>query len=176
MKRVLPPLTIFLGSFLIFGMQPMLGRSLLPSFGGTAAVWTVCLASFQLLLLAGYFYAHKISHSGSKAHAGKGEASKLHIALLGVAVLWAFAFAYFRPVLKAYIGHTGNPALEVLFCVLAFVGLPYILLSANSTLIQAWLAREGSLEQLCFAVYRKRGELAEKNRGGGGKKRMEKGG
>lgn len=63
LKYNLPSLTIFLGSFLIFGVQPMLGRTLLPAFGGTAAVWTTCLATYQVLLLAGYWYAHFVSGS-----------------------------------------------------------------------------------------------------------------
>ena len=53
--RLISILTIFIGSFLVFGVQPMVGNTLLPFFGGTAAVWTVCLAAFQTLLLAGYF-------------------------------------------------------------------------------------------------------------------------
>jgi hypothetical protein len=165
----LPSLTIFLGSFLIFGVQPMLGRTLLPAFGGTAAVWVVCLAAFQILLLVGYWYAHCVGKAKSeklkvknnkreeKEHPTSnierstsnaqrltfnketGRQKTMHIALLGLAVVWVVGFAYGRPWLMAHIGNGAFPALEVLLCVLAFVGLPYVLLSANSTLIQAWL-------------------------------------
>jgi len=138
-KKYLPALTIFLGSFLIFGVQPMLGRTLLPAFGGTAAVWMVCLAAFQMLLLAGYFYAHKVSVEEGKSFKLK---AKMHILLLGLAVVWVVGVAAARPWLMAHIGGGAYPALEVLLCVLAFVGLPYVLLSANSTLIQAWIAAE----------------------------------
>jgi hypothetical protein len=119
----------------------MLGRTLLPAFGGTAAVWVVCLATFQMLLLVGYFYAHKVCIEQAKSYTLKAIS---HIALLALAVVWVVGFALGRPWLMAHIGGCAYPALEVLLCVLAFVGLPYVLLSANSTLIQAWLAREGS--------------------------------
>jgi hypothetical protein len=138
-KNRLPSLTIFLGSFLIFGVQPMLGRTLLPAFGGTAAVWTTCLATYQVLLLAGYFYAHCVSKEQAKREKLK---ANIHILLLGLAVAWVAGFAYCRPWLMAHIGNGAYPALEVLLCVLAFAGLPYVLLSANSTLVQAWVAGE----------------------------------
>ena len=70
LKDRLPSLTIFMGSFLIFGVQPMLGRTLLPAFGGTAAVWTTCLATYQVLLLAGYWYAHCVSVEGRREEVG----------------------------------------------------------------------------------------------------------
>jgi hypothetical protein len=146
MNNKLPSLTIFLGSFLIFGVQPMLGRTLLPAFGGTAAVWTTCLTTYQVLLLAGYFYAHCVSvekcANARMRECGNGEGWKgVHIALLGLAVAWVAGFAYGRPWLTAHIGNSAYPALEVLLCVLAFAGVPYVLLSANSTLIQAWAAK-----------------------------------
>jgi len=140
-KNKLPALTIFLGSFLIFGVQPMLGRTLLPAFGGTAAVWVVCLASFQILLLAGYWYAHCVTGDQRSEVRGRNWGI-VHIALLALAVVWVVGFAMVRPWLLAHIGGGAYPALEVLLCVVAFVGLPYVLLSANSTLIQAWIARE----------------------------------
>ncbi len=128
-------LALFFGSFLLFGIQPMLGRALLPSFGGSAAVWTVCLAAYQVLLLFGYGYAHLLAGRSARTQ------RRLHIALLGVAVLWTLAFAALRLTLRSRLGDFPVPSLEVLGCVLVFAGLPYVLLSANSTLIQAWLAR-----------------------------------
>lgn len=134
MTAYLPAFTVFLGSFLLFGVQPMLGRTLLPSFGGTAAVWTVCLAAYQTLLLVGYFYAHVIAKQPRRTQ------TRLHTGLLALAIMWTTTFAYFRPEIKAQIGNSALPALEVLFCVLLFVGLPYVMLSAGSTLVQTWLA------------------------------------
>lgn len=130
---------MFFGSFLLFGIQPMLGRTLLPSFGGSAAVWTVCLAAYQVLLLVGYGYAHLLAKKTARTQ------RVAHLVLLGLSVAWTFAFAALRLLLKSHIGNAAAPSLEVLFCVTVFVGLPYVLLSANSTLIQAWLASVGPL-------------------------------
>ena len=116
----------------------MLGRTLLPSFGGSAAVWTVCLASFQTLLLVGYLYAHAMTRRPQRTQVA------VHGLFLVLSILWTVAFAWFRPTLKAHIGNSGAPSWEVLFCVLVFVGLPYVILSSGSTLVQAWLARTGS--------------------------------
>ena len=133
-KGFLPPCVVFLGSFLLFGVQPMLGRTLLPSFGGSAAVWTVCLAAYQTLLLAGYYYAHRVAKFPARTQ------RRLHLALLAIAAAWVAVFALVRPSLGAFIGNGPAPALEVLFCVLVFVGLPYALLASGSTLVQAWMA------------------------------------
>jgi hypothetical protein len=130
----LAALVIFLGSFLLFGIQPMLGRTLLPSFGGSAAVWTVCLAAYQLLLLAGYFYAHRMARTAPQTQ------RRMHAILLALGVLWALAFATLRRSACALLGGLPFPAVAVLAAVMVFAGLPYVLLSANSTLVQAWLA------------------------------------
>ena len=140
MKRWLPGITVFWGSFLLFGVQPMLGRTLLPSFGGTAAVWTTCLAAYQALLLAGYFYVHRMSVLPLACQRA------WHTGLLLLSVAWAGAFAGFRPALAGWVGKSGTPALEVLFCVLVVIGLPYVLLSANSSLIQSWMSKSAGRE------------------------------
>ncbi|MEO5712857.1 MAG: fused MFS/spermidine synthase [Luteolibacter sp.] len=133
-------LAVFFGSFLLFAVQPMLGRTLLPSFGGSAAVWTVCLASFQSLLLMGYLYAHVMTRRPQRTQV------VVHRLFLSLAILWTVVFAWFRPSLMPFIGNSGSPRWEVLFCVLFIVGLPYVILSSGSTLVQAWLARSGSRE------------------------------
>lgn len=142
MNAYLPGLTLFFGSFLLFGIQPMLGRTLLEPFGGTATVWVVCLAAYQVLLLAGYAYAHMLVGKPGRLQ------RRWHLGLLGAAAGWVYAFAALRPSFKNHLGSFPAPSLEVLFCVLVFVGLPYILLAANSTLIQAWLARSPVFESV----------------------------
>ncbi len=126
---------VFCGSCLLFLIQPLLGRTLLPVFGGSAAVWTVCLAAYQLLLLAGYAYAHGIARRRPSAQ------RTIHLALLCVASVWTVVFAALRPALRAVAGDTGQPALEVLLCVLVCAGIPYVALAAGSTLVQGWLAK-----------------------------------
>ena len=59
--------TIFLSSFLLFLVQPLIARLILPWFGGSAAVWTTCMLFFQVLLLAGYAYAHLLGKLASAA-------------------------------------------------------------------------------------------------------------
>ena len=135
---LMPAAAIFFGSFLLFMIQPMLGRTLLPAFGGSAAVWSVCLGAYQVLLLAGYAYAHLLV--GKQARTQRA----MHLTLLGASVIWAFAFAALRVPLKGYFGNSPAPSFEVLFCVLAFVGLPYVLLAAGSTCVQAWVAGAGA--------------------------------
>lgn len=124
MRKSLAKLTIFLGSFLVFGVQPMVGRTLLPVFGGTAAVWVVCLCAFQVLLLGGYFYAHVSRH-----HA-------LHVLLLFAAAALTAVIGFNRESVATCVS-TGLPALDALLCVVLLVGFAYVLLSANSSLVQA---------------------------------------
>ena len=59
--RLLLPLTIFLSAFLLFGVEPMIAKMILPWYGGSAEVWIVCLLFFQGALLAGYLYAHLLN-------------------------------------------------------------------------------------------------------------------
>lgn len=128
-------LPIFLGSALLFCIQPMLGRALLPLFGGTAAVWTTCLVAYQVLLLAGSVYADRMGRRG-----GRGRRIA-HVALLAVSCLWILAFAHFRPELALLVPDGGGASREVgtaLLCVLAAMGLPYVVLSAGSSLVQKW--------------------------------------
>jgi hypothetical protein len=137
-KKRLSVFTVFSGSFLLFLMQPLTGRTLLPLFGGGASVWIVCLAVYQTLLLVGYGYAHLISKQGA-LHTARFK--RLHLWLLILGAAWTGLIFLLRPLLKNYLGNSGEPALEVLFGVLVFVGLPYVLLSANSSLVQAWVSQ-----------------------------------
>ena len=134
----LPALTVFFGSFLLFLVQPLTGRTLLPVFGGSASVWMVCLAVYQTLLLVGYGYAHLLARANTddaRRH------TKRHLYLLAGSILWTLGMVGLRPLLKNYFGTSADPTLEVLFCVLLFVGLPYVLLSANSSLVQSWVSK-----------------------------------
>ena len=131
-------LTVFLGSFLLFAVQPMMGRMLLPSFGGSAAVWTVCLAAYQILLLVGYGYAHKL------ARWPLARQRCLHRRLLLLALSWMCGLLAERAWLLPRVGNSSVPLVEVLACVVLGVGLPYVLLAAGSSLLQAWLVQTGS--------------------------------
>ena len=131
-RRGLAWATIFLGSFLVFGVQPMVGNTLLPVFGGTAAVWTVCLCAFQMLLLGGYFYAHLTAG---------GRVLKAHVVLLLLSAAWVAVAGWNFKAVVGWTGEVSLPALGALAAVLLLVGVPYTLLSANASLVQALAAR-----------------------------------
>jgi spermidine synthase len=124
--------TIFLSSFLLFLVQPLIARLILPWFGGSAAVWTTCMLFFQALLLAGYAYAHFLTRLSSK----RAEAV-IHTVLL-VAAMATLPIApgeEWKPL------GTEEPITRILLLLGASVGLPYFLLASTSPLLQAWFAR-----------------------------------
>ena len=124
-------MTIFLGSALLFNVQPMAGRILLPRFGGSAAVWTACLVAFQLLLLGGYAYAALLSRLRLPLQAA------VHLLLLLAASAWpGFARLAITPA-----PDTLSPMIRVVLNVSLGVGPAYLLLASGSALLQAWLAR-----------------------------------
>jgi spermidine synthase len=124
--------TIFLSSFLLFLVQPLIARLILPWFGGSAAVWTTCMLFFQALLLAGYAYAHLLTKLSSKRlEAG------IHSALL----LLAIVTLPISPSEAWKPAGEDEPVSRILLLLGASVGLPYFLLAATSPLLQAWFAR-----------------------------------
>jgi hypothetical protein len=128
-------LTIFLSAFLLFQIEPIIAKIILPWLGGAAAVWSVCLVFFQGDLLLGYLYAHWLSQKFQVRTQGR-----IHTVLLAVSLLSL-------PVLpKDSWKPTGaeDPALRVLFLLTMTVGLPFFLLSATTPLLQAWYRRLGT--------------------------------
>jgi hypothetical protein len=134
-------LTIFLSAFLLFQVQLIVAKQLLPWFGGTPALWNTCLVFFQLLLLAGYAYAHLVIE-----RLRAWTLSRTHIALLliSVAVLMVLAIRWRSPIFPGDNLRPQNPAFptwDVLMLLLASVGLPFFLLSTTGPLVQAWFTR-----------------------------------
>jgi hypothetical protein len=123
---------IFLGAFLLFAVEPVAAKQLLPALGGSSAVWITCLVFFQIALLLGYWYAHWLS-----GRAPTKFAAVLHIALL----LCAAALLALIP--QPDLSHASEHPLIAIFAgLLKTIGLPFLLLSSTSPLLQAWLARE----------------------------------
>ncbi len=125
--------TIFIGAFLLFQIQPMIAKMILPWFGGSAAVWITCMLFFQTWLLAGYIYAHLIVRY-----------LKPRVQMLTHAVLLC-ASLLLLPVVPAISWKpTGSdaPILRILGLLTVSVGLPYFLLSTTSPLLQAWYSRK----------------------------------
>ena len=124
--------TIFLSAFLLFLVQPLIAKQILPWFGGSAAVWSVCMVFFQVVLLAGYAYS-----DWSTRRLRVRTQARLHIALLlaSLAFLPIVASARWKP------SGTEDPALWILGLLAATIGLPYFLLSTTGPLVQSWVAR-----------------------------------
>ncbi|HJV89971.1 MAG TPA: fused MFS/spermidine synthase [Holophagaceae bacterium] len=128
----LPSTMVGLGAFLLFQVQPLLAKRILPWFGGSAAVWTACMLFFQVMLLLGYGYAHALQQLPARRQA------LVHGGLL-VASLLLMPLSP-SPSWKPTVA--GDPTLRILGLLFATVGLPYLLLSATSPLVQAWVSRE----------------------------------
>jgi SAM-dependent methyltransferase len=124
--------SIFLSAFLLFLLQPMLARLLLPVFGGSPAVWNTCMIFFQVLLLAGYAYAH-----ASLRALGLRRQAVLHGAVL-VASLVALPRAT-----GLVVGSTTSPVLSILGTLTLVAGVPFFVLSTNSSLTQRWFNAGG---------------------------------
>jgi len=124
---------IALSSFLLFLVQPLIARLILPWFGGGAAVWTTCMLFFQTLLLAGYAYAH-----WSNARLAPRPQAILHIALLAAAA----ATLPIAPTDAWKPQGNDEPISAILLLLAVAVGLPYLVLSATSPLVQSWFARQ----------------------------------
>jgi hypothetical protein len=130
LPAILFPVTIFLSAFLLFEVQPMIGRFVLPWFGGGPAVWTTCMLFFQTMLLAGYGYAHWL---GSRRN--RNVQAWVHLALLAGSL--AFLPVAPRTTLwKSALG--GDPSGRILLLLGATIGGPYLLLSATTPLVQRW--------------------------------------
>ncbi|MBI2823721.1 MAG: fused MFS/spermidine synthase [Planctomycetia bacterium] len=124
-------ITIFWSAFLLFLVQPMLGKQILPWFGGTPAVWTTCLLFFQVLLLGGYLYAH-----GLTAWLKPRAQAVVHLAVLA-ASLWFLPIAT-DPAYRARV--EGSPTWQILALLTFTVGAPYFILSTTGPLLQSWFA------------------------------------
>ncbi|MCU1286553.1 MAG: integral rane protein-like protein [Acidobacteriales bacterium] len=136
--------TIFLSAFLLFQIQLLMAKFLLPWFGGAAAVWTTCMLFFQVLLLGGYAYAHFLS-SRFRRRTQFG----LHVALLAASLvmLAVRAFIWNSPITPDanWKPINGDSPISGLLALLSLsIGLPFLLLSATSPLLQRWLIGEDS--------------------------------
>ena len=124
--------TIFISAFLLFLIQPIIAKQILPWFGGSASVWSTALVFFQVMLLAGYAYSDFTTRRLERR-----TAVILHVVLLlaGLVFLPVMADASWKP------QGGENPSLRILGLLAATIGLPFFLLSSTGPLVQAWFAR-----------------------------------
>lgn len=123
---------IFTSAFLLFQIQPLISKRILPWFGGTPAVWTTCLLFFQTVLFAGYAYAHWSNHWLKPR-----QQALVHAALIALALI------LMRALPSESWEPTGaeQPVLKILLILTMSIGLPYFVLAATGPLLQAWFAR-----------------------------------
>src|SRR5437870_27052 len=122
--------TLFMSAFLMFLVEPMIARILLPSLGGAPAVWNTCLVFFQAMLLVGYGYAH-----GATQYLGM----RRHVVLHSVLVLLPLIVL---PIAVRYSPPQGleSPALWVLVTLSGSIGLPFFVLSTTAAVMQKWFS------------------------------------
>src|SRR3954464_13558621 len=125
-------LTIFTGAFLLFQVQPLIGKYILPWFGGGPGVWTTCLLFFQTLLLGGYAYAHF-----SSTRLTPRRQVILHFVLLGLSL----AMLPITPSEALKPDGAGDPNWRILVLLMATIGLPYFVLSSTGPLMQQWFSQ-----------------------------------
>jgi hypothetical protein len=136
--------TILISAFLLFQVQPLIAKLILPWFGGSAAVWTSCMLFFQMALLGGYAYAHWLNGQPERRQ------TVIHISLLAVSLLTLpiLPSPWWKPTAAE------DPLLRILGLLTATVGLPYFLLSSTSPLLQTWYSRSngGAMPYRFFAL------------------------
>ncbi len=134
---------IFTSAFLLFQVQPLIAKAILPWFGGSAMVWTSCMLFFQVVLLGGYAYANWLVRRPAR------QQRVIHAALLALSLLTL-------PVTpSAALAPAGGdqPLAGILLVLTAAVGMPYLMLAANGPLLQSWYAtRFGRLPYRLFAL------------------------
>src|SRR5258708_7541210 len=118
--------TVFCSALLLFLIQPVMGKLLLPWFGGSAGVWTTAMLFFQAMLLLGYVYAWLLARLPSRAQIA------IHLTLLAASCL-AMPIAPWKSVAAV-----GDPPAAIAILLLSAIGLPYFLLASTSPLVQAW--------------------------------------
>jgi SAM-dependent methyltransferase len=119
---------------LLFVVQPMVGKMILPLFGGTPAVWSACMVFFQAALLGGYTYAHVSTRS-----LGVRRQAMAHLGVLALPLV-VLPLGLDR---ARWLGAGGNPVLEVLILLLIRLGVPFLVLSATAPMLQMWFAHTG---------------------------------
>lgn len=126
--RIVYSITIACSSLLLFSIQPVITKAILPAFGGSAGIWVTAMLFFQIVLLLGYLYAYWITRLAPKAQ------SLIHAALL----VLSLALLPIKPHIEWALSSGQSPVLSILSVLLASVGLPYFLLSSTSPLLQSW--------------------------------------
>ena len=143
MTKLLFAATSFLSAFLLFQVQLIVSKHILPWFGGSAAVWATSMLVFQMLLLGGYVYSHVVAVRLSTP-----AQTKLHLTLLTAVSLLMFLLMFrwpsaITPGASWKPTESGSPVRDVGLILLVSAGLPVFVLSTTGPLLQRWFARLG---------------------------------
>ncbi|MDP3645786.1 MAG: fused MFS/spermidine synthase [bacterium] len=133
-------LTIFLSAFLLFVIQPIAGKYLLPWFGGSSSVWATSLLFFTGMLFVGYVYVYVLTQYGGRRQA------LIHGCVVAIAALATLSSMHTS--LDWTIGSTASPSLNVLWALVGMIGAPYFLLSTTGPLLQYWYGLSSHREPL----------------------------
>ena len=144
LPRALIALIIFLGAFLLFAVEPMIAKIILPWFGGSAAVWLACLMFFQIALLGGYSYAHLLT-----THMAPSQQWRVHLVLLAlsIALLPIVPSEAWKPVADT------APLLRIVMLLAVTIGLPFLILAASGPLLQAWISQASVPSPSVYRLY-----------------------
>src|SRR5688572_17352986 len=134
MTRLLFAATMFLSAALLFVVQPMTGKQLLPLCGGTPAVWNTCLVFFQAALLLGYLYAHGLGRLPV------GRQLVVHAVVLAAGFGLVVAFGRLKPDPALIPDAADVPVAGLILGLAACVGGPFLVLAATAPLLQKWFA------------------------------------
>lgn len=129
MTKFISIISVFLGAFLVFQIQPILGKLILPRYGGSASVWIACMMFFQSILFAGYCYALLMGYCRNIR-----KQLVIHVLLLILALFSVFDIGS----LDVHISHSVLPGLAVFSILWKQIGIPYLVLSGSGVLLQRW--------------------------------------
>ena len=132
-QRISFTVTIFVSAFLLFQVQPLISKFILPWFGGSPSVWTTAMLFFQTTLCGGYLYAHLLTTRLKPQFQ-----TVTHLTLLALASLLAVLLV--PDVSMKPIGDE-QPAIKILILLASCVGIPYFCLATTGPLIQYWFSR-----------------------------------
>ena len=132
-------LSIFLSAFLLFQVQPMIGKYILPWFGGTPAVWSTLMLVFQVLLTGGYAYATWLVRRSRRQ-------TRIHIALVILAISFVIGRGILYsspafPILDPNEDTTRAPVLDIIALLITSIAFPFFMLASNGSLMQDWFSR-----------------------------------
>jgi hypothetical protein len=130
--------TIFVSAFLLFLVQPIVGKLILPKLGGTPQVWNTCMVFFQSALLLGYAYTHTVTTRLTLRRQ-----LMVHCGLLIVPVLMMIAFPMYAEVQGWTFPAGSNPIVSALLLLGIIVGVPFFVVSTSAPLLQRWFAYSG---------------------------------